>query len=136
MKETLIAVLQQRMDKCTSEQFWACATLSGLNVFLLLQKDLVLSVPAGLWLACSTLIILTGYGTFFIIHRHISYYKLRDSLISLLDDEKDVPQVFIRPGQQTVLQSLLGSIAALSGVTFYAVWPLLLAVFNIMHLLC
>lgn len=136
MKETLIAVLQQRMDKCTSEQFWACATLSGLNVFLLLQKDLVLSVPAGLWFGCSAVVILTAYGTFFIIHRHISYYKLQDSLISLLDDEEEVPQVFIRPGQQTVLQRILRSILALSGVTFYAVWPLVLAVFNIMHMLC
>lgn len=136
MKKTLIVVLQQRMDKCTSEQFWACTTLTGLNGFLLLQGDLVLTFPPGMWWVCSLLVILTGYAIFFIIHRHISYYKLQNCFISLLEEEKALPELFTTPDQQTVLQRFLRSILALSGVMFYVFWVLLLCVLNIVHMLC
>ena len=35
MKETILQLLQQRMDKCTTEQFWAVAMVTGLDAFVL-----------------------------------------------------------------------------------------------------
>jgi hypothetical protein len=38
MKNTIVPILQQRMDKCTNEQFWATGAIIGLNAFLLSQN--------------------------------------------------------------------------------------------------
>ena len=44
-----VKILHQRMDKCTTEQFWASSTLTALNAFLLAQKSRFLEI-APIWL--------------------------------------------------------------------------------------
>jgi hypothetical protein len=127
MKKTLVSVLQQRMDKCTSEQFWASSTLTAVNGFLILEKDQFLAVvPA--WLILTALAIATGYGVFFIIHRHVAYFSIQNSLIDLLQGEKEIPEVFrekVSPWH----------ISMLTGVTFYVSWIVALTSFNFLNMI-
>ena len=44
MKETYATILFERMNKCTTEQFWAVATVSGAHAFAMLQAPSLLAV--------------------------------------------------------------------------------------------
>jgi phosphate/sulfate permease len=125
MKSTLISVLHERMDKCTSEQFWASSTLTALNGFLLLNKCTIEKI-APTWLLLMIVAIATGYGVYFIIHRHVSYYRLENSATSLLSNEPDVPYPFNARTNPTQLESL-------TGVAFYVSWVAALFSLNVVY---
>jgi len=87
------------MDKCTTEQFWAVTTLTGLdlsiisekrNIIRVLQSTSIIGVPPN-WFILSIVTAATIYSAIFIVHRHISYYRHRADLTKLLQGEKDVP---------------------------------------------
>ena len=115
MKEALLNLLQQRADKCTTEQFWAVATLSGMNAFVISQKrDLLTALPP--WAIILIITIPTIYGTLYVIHRHTRYYVYRGALATLLQDEASAP-VFLK----TCPPTWKGK-SSLSGVLFYVMW--------------
>jgi hypothetical protein len=65
---------QIRKDKCTTEQFWAVATILGVNAFLLIQQ-------ANLTFAAHWVIILHSafisfYATWFVIDRAKAYREI------------------------------------------------------------
>lgn len=118
MKEAIANVLQQWMDKCTSEQFWAVATLTGFNAFIISQKeDILAALPS--WGVLVAVGLATAWGLYYIIHRHVAYYFLRGELVELLKNEHGIP-VFLktRPNKWRA--------SSLTGVIFYAGWVLVL----------
>ena len=117
MKDTLIILLQQRMDKCTTEQFWAVASLTTADGFVInCWSQITESVPA--WMILGAITWATMYGAIFIISRHIAYYHNRRELARLLAD------VDIAPANLKRMPSLR-SYNSLSGVVFYVSWILL-----------
>lgn len=116
MKATLVSILQQKMDKCTTEQFWAVAVITGLNGFLISQNSVIKSAIPGLAIVIAVT-ILTGYGIFYVIHRHESYYSFRSEQVEFLKDEIDIP-----PSLKWKPESLRKS--CFTGVVFYVGWIL------------
>ena len=117
MKETIIALLQQRMDKCTTEQFWAVASLTAADAFVVSGRDQLLqSLPR--WVLLSLITFASAYGVLFVIQRHLGFYRNRDAMARLLADERDVPD-FLRDEPRR------RSFNSLSGVMFYVGWILL-----------
>jgi hypothetical protein len=111
MKDIIIPLLQQRMDKCTNEQFWAVAVLSAADAFFISEgQGRLAAIPT--WLALAMLTLGTAYGVLFIIDRHRAYYRNRDAMAKLLEGEPDVPDFMRGP-------SKLRTFTALSGVSFY-----------------
>jgi len=119
----MVTLLQQRMDKCTTEQFWAVTTLTGLNLFIIsekrnivrvLQKTSIIGVLPN-WFILSIVTVATFYGAYFIIQRHISYYQYRADLAKLLQGEKDVPDFLKKCPDKWKGHSL-------SGVLFHTGW--------------
>ena len=90
MKNTMVTILQHRMDKCTNEQFWATGAITGLNAFLLSQNKTI-SPFFSSWaiLALSTVICI--YGIFYVWSRHVDYYATREAMAELLRDETNIP---------------------------------------------
>jgi len=48
MKHTILSILQQRMDKCTNEQWWAVAALTAADAFIVTRHECWMEfVPGG-----------------------------------------------------------------------------------------
>lgn len=60
VKDALLGVLQQRMDTCTTEQFWAVGAITGLDAFLLTQAAQVKLVVQS-YLVTITVVLLALY---------------------------------------------------------------------------
>ena len=114
MRDGLLGVLQQRMDKCTSEQFWAVGAITGLDAFLLSQTTQVKAVLQP-WAVMLIVVLLSVYGTYFIIHRHVGYFDLYDRLVDLIKDEPEAPTMFKGYPSRWKGHSL-------SGMVFYCAW--------------
>ena len=114
MKATMISLLQQRMDKCTNEQFWAVASLTAADAFIVTAgKNVWSKIPYPFLLGAITLV--TAYGIYFIIHRHFAFYRNRTAIALLLADDPDAPD-FLKT------EPNLRTFNSLSGVAFYVVW--------------
>jgi hypothetical protein len=114
IKGDLISLLQSRMDKCTTEQFWAVGIITGLSAFLIsqrskIQKRLIIIIVQ---------VILSLYGIGFVWHRHISFYELEGKLSCLLADEKIAPKML-------KLKHDWWDWRTLTGVGFYTFWIVL-----------
>ena len=128
MKQAMVNLLQQWADKCTTEQFWAVAALTGMNAFVIAQKkDLLDASPA--WGIIAVVAILTIYGTWYVVHRHISYQFFRVELAKLLHDETEVP-TFLKESPP-----LWKGFGALSGVVFYVLWIVSLGILSVIAVL-
>lgn len=68
------ALKQTRKDKCTTEQFWAVATILGINAFLLTQRSDLSFVPA--WVVVVHSAVISFYAAWFVIDRAIAYRKI------------------------------------------------------------
>ena len=113
----MISLLQQRMDKCTTEQFWAVAILTGTDVFIITQaQNLAAKMPY--WILLLVISLVTVWGVCFIVERHFGWYRSRHVLASLLQNEPDVPERLKRFPNFWSLNSLA------FGVGFYVVWVL------------
>jgi hypothetical protein len=114
MKEALIALLQQRMDKCTNEQFWAVASLTAADGFVISSwKQITASIPA--WCILLAITCATIYGCCFIVGRHFAYYHSRGELARMLHDVDLAPKNLRRVPDSMSFNSL-------SGVVFYVGW--------------
>ena len=93
MKESIAGILQTRMDKCTSEQFWAIGVLTAVGGFFICQKSLILAeLPA--WSISGISIILAIYAGYWVIQRHKAYYDLLNDLKKLVEiNEEESPQL-------------------------------------------
>lgn len=114
IKDALLGVLQQRMDKCTTEQFWAVGAITGLDAFLLAQAAQVKLVIQS-YLVIITVVLLALYGLYFIITRHVGYFFLYDKLVDLIRDDPDAPEMFKVHHSRWKGNNL-------SGVVFYCLW--------------
>jgi len=123
-KDALLGVFQQRMDKCTTEQFWAVGAITGLDAFLLTQASQIKLILQS-WMVVATVVLLAAYGLYFIISRHIGYYYLYDKMVDLIKDDPDAPKMFkVYPNRWKG--------HSLSGVVFYCIWVALATVATIM----
>jgi len=114
LTEALLPVLQQRMDKCTSEQFWAVGAITGLDAFLLTQANEIRDLLPS-WAVVAGAGLLAAYGFYFIIHRHIGYFELYDRVVDLIKDDPASPEMFKAYPSRWRGHSL-------SGVAFYCIW--------------
>jgi hypothetical protein len=116
MKDTIIQLLQQRMDKCTNEQFWAVASLTAADGFVVSShKDIAEITPA--WLVLTAISAAAIYGIWFVIQRHFAYYRNRRAMVTLLAHEHDAPDFLKRKSSPCSANSL-------SGVAFFVGWIL------------
>ncbi|OIP27287.1 MAG: hypothetical protein CO103_07510 [Chloroflexi bacterium CG_4_9_14_3_um_filter_45_9] len=115
-KNTIVSILQQRMDKQTSEQFWAVTALTGMNAFVMSQQEKIIAVLPS-WAVFRAITFATGYGVYYLIDRHKRYYFYRAELANLLQDEQDVPDFL-----KTCPDTLKGR--SLVGIIFYVSWIL------------
>lgn len=114
VKTTLVTLFQSRMDKCTTEQFWAVATLTGMDGAVLLQRHDIQGVAPAALLA---LLVAAAnlYAVALVVSRHLIYCFYRRELAALLRDEPEVPRCLTRPLSPW-------SPSSLSGVVFYGGW--------------
>ena len=117
MREALVTILQQRMDKTTTEQFWAVGAFTALSALLLVESSAFKRLFAGGIVAATTL-ALAVYAIIFVVQRHTAYYRLRKDLADLLDDEDEAPSwMYEQPTGWKWPQW--------SGVVFYTGWILI-----------
>ena len=114
MHSAIITILQQRMHKTTTEQFWAVAITTGLCVLVLTKRESILSALP-VWLVFSAIVFLTIYAVYYIVLRHMTYYKNAEDLVSLLQNVDGCPQRLKAAPEPWRLQSLVGS-------GFYSLW--------------
>ena len=94
MKSSIMAVLQQRMDKCTTEQNWIVALLLAINGVITAKPNLIPDrIPHVA--ALSVTLALSLYVVLYCLERHCSYYRNRMALSKLLEEEPDSPD-FLR----------------------------------------
>lgn len=117
MKGNLISLLQSRMDKCTTEQFWAVGVITGLSALLISQSSIIQDKLPN-YLVIVAQVILSAYGICFVVHRHVSFCKLERELSLLLKNETNAPKMFKQKHDWWEW-------CTLSGVVFYTVWILL-----------
>lgn len=120
MKTTILNILQQRMDKCTNEQFWSVAAISGMDAFLMSQKATITSCINSTAIFI-VLAVVSIYAIFYIFNRHISYYRNKRIMQTLLENENDVPN-------SMKLKVNSWSWNRLIGLIFYITWIVLGAI--------
>ena len=92
MKSTYITLIQHRMDKCGSNQLWAVATVTGLAVFTVTQKStLTNTLPT--WIIIASIAGLTICAIGYVLHRHHTYYKNSEVLVSILKNDPECPDL-------------------------------------------
>jgi hypothetical protein len=111
MREAVTQILQMRMDKCTSEQFWAVGAVTALNAYLLSQKS-TLQGLIPVWAVLGLTVALVVYAVYFVIHRHVAYFDLLNDLVDMLKDEAGMPRLLRMRHQPWKVSNL-------SGVAFY-----------------
>lgn len=94
MRAEIVSILQTRMDKCTTEQFWAVAAVTALNAYLLSEKHTI-SSSFPVWAVLGIVIAVAGYAIYFVVNRHIAYVTLGNGLADLLAEDESLP-AFLR----------------------------------------
>ena len=107
MKNTIVTILQHRMDKCTNEQFWATAAITGLNAFLLSQNKTI-SPFFSIWVILAVSTVICIYRIFYVWNRHVDYYATREAMAKLLRDEKNIPDFMTNKVNIWTACSLIG----------------------------
>jgi hypothetical protein len=108
------------MDKCTSEQFWAVGVCTGLSAFLISESATIEKIFYDVAII-HVHAILSIYVICFVVHRHISFYKLQSKLSEVLKGEEIVQDMFENKTEPWHWRTL-------SGVAFYTLWTLLTSV--------
>jgi len=119
MKEKIVDLLQQRLNNCTKEQFWAVGTVAAFNAIFILQNstDLIAKYSC---LLISIISFANITGIYYVFSRHKSYYKYRKELTAILKDEKNVPEIFKKEERAGNFKNLWGCIFYISWILF--VW--------------
>jgi hypothetical protein len=107
MKASLIQLFQNRMDKCTYEQWWVTAATAALNLA-------TSGRGWGAWVFCGAVSVM---AIRFVVSRHHGYYKNRANLAEILQDIPEAPG-FLKTAPHG------SSYTTLSGVSFYC-WLIL-----------
>ena len=116
------------MDKCTTEQFWAVAVITGLCALVVTQKSsLVNAIP--IWVILTTFVIIACYGVFYVLDRHMTYHRNAQDLVSLIQDFPDCPERMKRVPDPLKLRSFTGS-------AFYLLWICGATIVSFTILLC
>ena len=127
MKDTIVSLLQQRMDKCTSEQFWAVGAITAFNGVLVTQARAVASTSLR-WVLVGAVVMATAYAVYYIINRHKSYYLNRGALAELLQDAEQCPEFLKKvPNPQDA--------RTWTGCAFYVLWVIGMGTFGILSLM-
>ena len=95
-KGTFINILQRRMEKTTTEQFWIVALIYGLNGILIFKKTVIISFLNHCVIISFSLIV-TIIGTVYILQRMKTYIKATKEISRLISNEKDAPDCMRHP---------------------------------------
>jgi hypothetical protein len=112
MKDQLLQLYQQRLDKCTTEQFWAVALLGTLCGFVLLHRDAFSPVPLPLVGVAVAFTALVAAAYVYTRHRIYLFY---DGLLVDLLREEGLGAGLLHPRDRSRTKQA----ALLSGVLFY-----------------
>jgi hypothetical protein len=121
MKDTLISILQQRMDKCTSQQFWSVTTASGITFFYLSHAQEI-GMP---FLKLAILAILV-INWLYIANAHIVYYSNQSIQARLISEGNTSAKELEKSGNPS-------SKNLLHGVALFTIWIVVLAISVIAH---
>ena len=105
------------MDKCTTEQFWAVGVCTGLSAFLISESKIIQGKFSSVAII-HVHALLSFYVICFVLHRHMSFYKLQKKLSEQLKDEPKILDMFKNKTEWWQWRTL-------SGVAFYTFWTLL-----------
>ena len=113
-RDTLLSILQQRMDKCTTEQFWAIAALTTLYAAIITKREIFLpGIPK--WVVAIALSTTAFYGLFFVFHRHKAFYDYRKDFAELLEQCSFAPR-FMKEARSA------WEVRQFTGLLFYCAW--------------
>jgi len=126
MKKELAGILQTRMDKCTTEQFWMVMAMTGVN-------GLVIASPAeiaktGIHAVVLAIVLgLAAAGAFlYLLSRHKMFFALRAEQLAIFDSDEELhayyknrarPE-FMKPEGQRVWWF------GMTGIVMYSAWVL------------
>lgn len=116
-----MSVLQTRMDKCTTEQFWTVTTFATFNLAIIaepIKKSLTNTFPN--WLVVLTTVLFGLFSIMYLIDRHLEYIRMWHSMARFLEG-KVVPDAFSFRAQYAARRP------GLSGVTLYSGYIILIA---------
>jgi len=103
-KDTFINILQQRMDKTTTEQFWVVALIYGLNGVLIFKKAVIISF-LDKWVIITFSLFVTIIGTVYILQRMKTYIEATKEISQLISNEKDAPDSMRHPSRWRIASS-------------------------------
>jgi len=114
MKEILLSMLRQNMDGCARDQFWAVAAVSGLNGLLVSKAGALDTLVPDWTLTCATLFA-GVYAVYYIVHRHVAYYRYSADIAKLLANH-DLAPVWMKKARHP------SEVATWLGSGFYVCW--------------
>ena len=107
MKGTFVGILQTRMDKCTTEQFWVAGADAAFSAYLISAAD-TLKSDINAYAVVVFALIVAVYAACFIVNRHTTFYRMSSEQVSIAKDDPDCPPLLRYEPKQN-----------LSGVVFY-----------------
>lgn len=114
-----LSVLQARMDKCTTEQFWAITTFATFSLGVIakpIRDSLEGTFPE--WLIVFLVLLVGTFSLLYLVDRHLEYTRMWHSMARFLQG-RSVPDAFGFRAQSPSRRP------GLSGVTLYS-WYILL----------
>jgi len=115
MKPGAMEIYQQRMDKCTAEQFWMVALIVGMNGFLMTQGEM-LTAALGTAALCISAGLTVLVGIAYVLSRHAIYVHYERIVARCLSEGADADADKI-PGYRL-------AVARLSGMVIYTLMML------------
>jgi hypothetical protein len=97
-KDIFIDILQRRMDKTATEQFWVVALIYGLNGVLIFKKVAIISF-LNKWVIITFSLFVTIIGTVYILQRMKTYIEATKEISQLISNEKDAPDSMRHPSR-------------------------------------
>ena len=127
MKEAIGSLLQQRMDRCGSEQLWAVGAITGFNGLLVTQSTAIVSALPR-WVPLIAVIAASAYAVYYIVYRHKMYYLYQAALAGLLQDYQECPEVLKKAKNPRDPRTCTGS-------AFYVLWVVGMGAFGTLALM-
>lgn len=89
-EKDMLLFLYSRMDRCMNEHLWSVTTVSAFNGVCISASSsksfLIPGVAVAIFAA-----IMTAYGVYFLINRHIMFYDIRKETVAILEKYENVP---------------------------------------------
>ncbi len=127
MKDKVFDYVTSAMEKCTSEQHWAVASVTAIDAAFVAAAEKLHFRGCTSVISAILLVVAFACGLCFVWLRHQDYFFWRDTLANMIRDEDYVPLILRRPADRK-------SIRPRAGVLAYSLWILLTSCFALLVL--